>query len=301
MRLRACLTAAVLSVASSSAFAQLAAPAYGVAFRDFYQIDLAARRASFVGEAGAVNGQAVAQVRGLTYGPGGEILAVVGNQKIVVQLDPASGTASYRGSLSGMATEEALDLSMTYACDGNLWIASANGSLWKTPPSAIHPVYVGNTGKPITGLAARGDTLYAAAGRDDNSLYRVDTTDATVERIGGFGTVPNYVNVVAMSFGADGTLWATLNYNPPALVDWSDLVKIDPASGALTVLGSLEGPSRLRGISMNGFLVAPTDCTTGGGPPEPVPAPVRSPWALALMMAGLALVAAFALRRRRTF
>lgn len=300
MRMRACFSAAVLFVASSSAHAQLATPAYGVAFRDFYQVDLATRRASFVGEAGSVNGQALAQVRGLTYGPSGEILAVVGNQKIVVQIDPASGTASYRGTLTGMATEEALDLSMTYACDGNLWIASANGSLWKTPPGAIRPVYVGSTGKPVTGLAARGDTLYAAAGRDDNSLYRVNTANAAVERIGGFGPVPNYINVVAMSFGADGTLWATLNYNPPALADWSDLVKIDPASGALTVLGSLEGAVRLRGISMNGFLVAPTDCSSRGGPPAPVPTPVGSPWTLALMALGLAAGAAVRLRRRRT-
>lgn len=299
MRMRACFAAAVLLFASSPAFAQLATPAYGVAFRDFYRLDLATRRATFIGEAGPVNGQAVAQIRGLTYGPGGELFAVVGNQKIIVQLDPASGTASYRGALSGMPTEEALDLSMTYACDGNLWIASANGSLWKTSPAAINPVYVGDTGRPITGLAARGGVLYGAAGRDDNGLYRIDQTTARAERIGDFGRVPNYVNVVAMSFDASGKLWATLNYNPPALVDWSDLVTIDPATGALTVLGSLEGPSRLRGISMNGFLVAPTDCTPTGGPPEPVPMPVRSPWALGLMTLALGLVALLALRRRR--
>ena len=303
MRPLTCLTAAVVLCVASIPEARAQTTAYGMAFDELYRIDLGARRATYVGAAGNHGGQPFGFLKGLTYGPNQVLYAVSDSlsQKPLVTINPASGAASFVAPLSlgsGSGQFNSFDFGAAFTCDGRMWLSSATtGKLWQVDASRGLTTLTGNLGHTITGLAARGNVLYGAGGRGNNSLYTIDTETGIARLVGGFGTANSgWISSVSMSFDTQGTLWAVFNYLPPApggsiLTDWSDLARIDPVTGAATVLGPITGPESLRGIGMTGFALAPTVCVPTGpsGSTPPVSLPVRSPWALlalGLMMFG---------------
>ena len=285
--------------------------AYGVAFTDLYRINLDTRVSSYVGFSGFSNGQLVGHIRGLNLLANGDLVGVSGNLRALVRINKANGAATVTATLNLDGSGQfgtTLDLSMTVGCDGNYWLASAvTGQLWKVNPATAQPILVGSMGRKITGIVAYGDTLYGAGGQGDTGFYRINMDTAAVTPIGNYGPALPWVNVVAMSFDEAGTLYASLNYNPgpsgsTTLVDWSDLATIDTDTGVVTKLGNITGPSSLRRQSMNGFVVAPTQCNVAP-PPQPVPdpttpVPVDSPFAL-LALGMMIAFAAWSHRRRR--
>ncbi|GAA0713033.1 hypothetical protein GCM10009105_16170 [Dokdonella soli] len=287
----------MLAVASFSANA--ATTAYGEAFDTLYKIDLVTRQATAIGAAGMYGGVRIGNVSGLTTAADGTLYAVAGGLKLLSKVDPASGRANVLGSLGlagqgDPARNDALDLSMIVACDGKLYLSSSIANkLWTVDQGTGAATLVGPTGHPITGLVARGGKLYGAGGKGDNNLYRIDPATGAATLIGSFGPgLTRWVNSISMSFDADGTLWAVINYVPPQhdsdpVPDWSDLATINPATGAVTVLGPITGPDSLRQVGMKGFTVGPAQCT--GSAIDPTGLPVGSPWALTLL--GALLVA----------
>ena len=218
-----------------------------------------------------------------------------GGQPLVEGVDGLSGQGD-------PARNDALDLNMIADCDGSLWLTSAYAAkLWTVDPADGSTTLVGDTGHAISGLAVRDGELFGATGKDDNRFYRIDPATGAATPIGAFGTgVTRWINSVSMSFGDDGTLWAVLNYIPPAddtqaLAEWSDLATIDPATGALEVIGPITGPEALREVGMKGFTAGPPQC--GRGTLPPVSAPVNSPLALLLLV--LLMAGAVGLNRRR--
>jgi hypothetical protein len=302
MRMRACLIAAVLSVAPlSSAMAQTVG--YGVAYDELYRIDLSTRQATYVGTAGEYAGTPLASLTGLTYGPGSELFAISGNQKALVRINRSTGTATFVGDLGlagqGQGQFDALDLSMTYGCDGSFWMTSAiKHDLWRVNAQTASISRIGSTGRQITGLAMRNGTLYGTGVGADQGLFKIDTKTAAATRISTFTETVPWIDP---SFGTDGTLWATFSYNPPFNREWSDLARINTTTGAATNLGPITGPERLRFFSMKGLAVAPTVCLPegpGGGPATPAALPARSSWALLLLGIGLLLAATRRIARR---
>ena len=297
------MAAGMLAFAAISAHA--ATTAYGEAFDTLYRIDLDARTASPVGAAGSYGGVPIGNISGLTTAPDGTLYAISGAFKQLLRVDAASGHASVIGSLAlanqGSGQFDALDLNMVASPDGTLYLSSAVANLlWTVDPATGQTTLVGATGHTITGLAARGDQLYGAGGKGDNRFYRIDRSTGAATPIGSFGpSLTHWVNTVSMSFDADGTLWAVLNYVPPEHdndipADWSDLAAIDPASGVVTVIAPITGPESLRGVGIKGFSVGPAPA---GSVLRAVSAPVDAPWALALLVALLG-TAGFCRRRR---
>lgn len=304
MRTSACLIAAVLAVASI--FEARAEPiAYGIAFDELYRIDLGTRQATFVGVAGNHAGSLIGQVSGLSYGPNGQLYGVAGTHKALVRFNASTGAATYVGSLgvSGSGNQGALDLALTYGCEGSFWMTSAiTRELWKVDPGNGAATRVGNLGRQISGLSVRQGILYGTGINADAGLYTIDPTTAQATRVGGYGgATPPWVEIDLD--GAD-TLWSVLSYNPPEDRMWNDIARIDPATGAMTNLGQLTGPSRLRYLGMRGLAVGPNTCERGDPDPDPDPPatpatlPVRSPAGLALLAFGLLLLAGRTLRRR---
>lgn len=305
-----CLIAAGM-LAASALPAHAATVAYGEAFDTLYRIDLATRQASTVGVAGSHAGQRIVNISGLSTTADGTLYAVAGGLKLLLAIDPADGAARPIGRLgltgTGTGQYDALDLNMTAGCDDSLWLSSAVArQLWRVDRATGEATPVGPTGHTITGLAARGDRLYGAGGKGDNRFYRLDRASGAATPIGGFGgaLATRWVNSVAMSFDADGTLWAVISYVPPqhdsdVPAPWNDLATIDPATGAVTIRGPITGPDALREIGMKGFTLGPPPCARdpGGGPSPPHAAPVDAPWALGLLAALLALAAAAGRRR----
>ncbi|MEO7430742.1 MAG: hypothetical protein ABIR62_01585 [Dokdonella sp.] len=278
--------------------------AYGESFDTLYRIDLATREATSIGTAGTFSGQNIANISGLTAATNGSLYAVAGGFKLLLEVDPVAGLGAVIGSLGlsgqGSGQFDALDLGMTSDCDGNFWLVSGVlKQLWKVDPRTGATTRVGDTGFAISGLVARGGVLYGSGSRADHGFYRINETTGAATLVGNFGAgAPSILNSVSMSFDADGTLWAVLNYVPPTngdvVPDWSDLAKIDPTTGAMTVVGPITGPAALRQAGMKGFVISPLQCL--GGSVSPQPAPIGSPWALGLL--GL-LVGAAGLRRSR--
>ncbi len=292
MRTFACLTvAAVLSVAPvSGALAQ--SVAYGMAFDELYRIDLDTRRATLVGSAGVYAGRALAQFSGLTYGPGGDLYAVAATHKALIRINNATGAGTFVGAFGlagqGSGQFDALDLSMTWGCNGQFWLTSAvTRELWAVDPTTAISTRIGNTGRQLSGLTIRHGKLYGTGINADQGLYLIDTATAAATRVGPIvGNVP----WIEPDFAANGTLWATFSYNPPQNREWSDLARIDVGTGAATNLGPITGPESLRYISMKGLAVAPNSChpAPGGNGTPAATLPVRSPWALLAL--GLLLI-----------
>ena len=296
MRPLACIIAAGMLAASAFAV-HAATPAYGEAFDTLYRIDLAARTATEVGPAGTFSGVPIGNISGLTTLRDGSQYAISGALKLLLQIDPATGHATPVGSLrqagSGDGQFAALDLGMAADCSDALWLVSGTERrLWKVDRASGALTDIGDTGHAITGLVAHAGVLYGSGSREDHTLYRIDTATGAATAIGPFGAdAPAALNSVSMGFAADGTLYAVLNYVPPAsggvTPDWSDLATIDPATGHLTRLGPITGPDALRQVGMKGFTTGPLAC--GGVPSAPMAAPIGSPWALgllALLLAG---------------
>ncbi len=292
------ITAGMFAVVAFSANA--ATTAYGEAFDTLYRFDLDARQATPIGGAGRHAGQIIGNISGLTTTVDGSLYAIGGGQKLLLRIDPASGDASVVGDIrfTGVANpprDAALDLNMIAACDGTLWLSSAVlKTLWTIDPATGITTHVGPTGAAITGLASRGNAMYGAGGKGDNTFYRIDPVTGAATAIGSFGPqLTTWVNSVSMSFDREGTLWAVINYVPPEhdsdpAADWSDLATIDPSTGTVTLLGPITGPDALRQVGMKGFTVDAAQCVRGTSAPHA--APIGSPWALGLL--GLLLAGA---------
>jgi hypothetical protein len=307
MRTLACLVAAgMLTIFASGASAETVA--YGEAFDTLYRIDLAGPTAVEIGPAGSYGGQRIANISGLSYSLDDQLYAVAGGMNALSRINATNGSATIVGML-GLAGEgdpqrnDALDLGMTFSCDGTLWLVSAYaGKLWTVNPQNGATTLVGDTGHTITGLVALGNTLFGAGGRGDNTFYRINSDTGAATAIGSFG-IPDgaWINSVSMSFDDKGILWAVLNYVPPApgsvtVPDWSDLAKINVSTGEMTIVGPITGPESLVQVGMKGFAVGPPRCVSGAG--TPITTPVGSPPWLAGLAGLLVLLAGWTLRRR---
>lgn len=306
MRPLACLIAAgLLAVAAVSARAM---DGYGVAYDTLYGLDLERGQAQEIGPAGRYAGSPIANLSGLSMLEDGRLYAIAGAQKLLLRVDAASGAGSVVAGLQldtdGGGQHGGLDLNMTAACDGGLWLVSAAAQrLWKVDPGSGKATAVGGTGAALTGLAMHRGTLYGAGGRGDNRLYRLDPASGQARVIGSFGSAaPSWITTASLA--SDGhTLWAVLSYVPPGagsstVADWADLARVDPASGQLEMIGPLTGPESLRQMGMKGFALGPPSCAQApaAGQP-PVPLPLDAPWALGLLAALMALAARRSQRR----
>lgn len=305
MRTLACLVAAGMLALSASA-AGAGEVAYGQAYDTLYSIDIASHTATEIGTAGTYGGVPIANLSGLSFSPDGVLYAIAGGFGALARIDPATGAATPVGSLglSGQGDpqrNDALDLSMTFDCEGTPWLVSAVANkLWTVNPSNGATTLVGATGHLITGLVAHGNVMYGAGGRGDNTFYRIDTRTGAATAVGSFGD-DRWINSVSMSYDDAGVLWAAINYVPPApgadqIADWSDLARIDEATGKITFIGPTTGPASLDHIGMKGFAIGPPRCTLGSVPAAAAPVGTP-PWLLAL--AGLLVAAAGAALRRR--
>jgi hypothetical protein len=294
-------------LASSATVAGADEVAYGAAYDTLYSIDIASHTAAEIGAAGSYGGVPIVNLSGLSFSPDNVLFAVAGGLGALLRIDPATGHATPVGSfgLSGQGDpqhNDALDLSMTFDCDGTLMLVSAYANkVWTVNPSTGATTLIGPTGHTITGIVAHGNVVYGAGGRGDNGFYRIDTQTGAATEIGNFGD-SRWINSVSMSYDDAGVLWAAINYVPPApgsdsVADWSDLARIEESTGKITFVGPITGPESLLQIGMKGFAIGPPRCTLGSLPAAAAPVGTP-PWLLALAALIVAL-GAFSLRRRR--
>lgn len=274
-----------------------------------YQINLTSRVASLVGTAGNGGGSSppIVALGGLALSPTDHNLYALaltgGTTPTLVTLSQATGRATTVSQVGGVAATAAKGLSLSFGCDGRLWMASADSNnFWELTPSTGQTRPVGNLGVKVTGLAFRNNVLYGVGGRGNANLYGIAVDSGKATPIGAYGMAVS--NPVDAGFDASGTLWGLIrNFNgndPPSQLN--NLVKIDTTTGAMSVVGSIPDPSgnsaspqTMQGLAISSPMCAPVD-----PPPQTFGAPALSPAGLGLLILGLlgAAVAALTGRHR---
>lgn len=299
MRLRLPIAAAALLTLFCAATCGAEPVPVVSSFDAVYRLDLGARQASFLGSVGTYANQPIG-IEGLAYAPDGTLYGVTDNLKSLFRLNAQNALGSFVGPLavSGLSSPTTnLDTSLAIDAEGRAWMASAAlKKLWRVNLATGATTPVGDLGVQITGLAARGTELFGAGARGQEGLYRIDTATGRATLVGGgFKSTIPYAASIGMAFDAQDGLWAVVNYIPPQrdgdpLPTWSDLARIDTASGALSLAGAITGPKDLERSVLQGFaLAAPHAAVT---PAEPVP--TAGAWSLG----ALALALAWLARRR---
>ena len=263
------------------------------AFDGAYRVDLGNRQATELGLTGQYASQLIA-VEGMAYAPDGRLFAVSDNLKALFRIDPNSGAATFVGplGLSGEGQYSNLDTAFAITADGKAWLASAVVSrLWSVDLNIGLATPVGDTNVKISGLAARGNELFAAGSRGDEGLYRVNTHSGQATLIGSFKQAVPYAPTISIGFDTQDRLWGVINYNPPLsdgnFVNWSDVALIDPDRGTIALQGPLTGPASLKSISVRGLALSLPHATAVDAEVVPAGGPLA---ALALGL-GLALIA----------
>jgi hypothetical protein len=318
MALRAFIAASLLVVAGLCRAQGVAYTAGGQSTIDnsqmIYKVTLATGSIAPVGSAGLYNADStnpITLISGLTFGVDQRLYAVAlplkAQQPLLVTLNPVSGNASVVSTISGLTgTPAAASLSLSFGCDGRLWMASAeNNNLWQVVPTSGQANLVGNLGVKLTSLAAKGSTLYGFGGSGNANLYNINVNTATVSAIGSYGiAVPNPVDG---AFDASGTLWSLLrNYNDlnnsPLPTQLNMLAQIDPSKGTLSTLGPIAEPKTnpQYKTALRGLAIAPPVCAADPPPPAAaVGAPILSPIGLGALIASMFAAALRALCGRR--
>lgn len=248
---------------------------YGAGVRDLYRVELTQARSERIGSynSAPVVPPEIVDVEGLALSPNGTLFGVSDGLEVLVRINPATGRATRIGALTGIGTSQTgFDFGLTFTADGRLWLVSdTTRRLWEVNPASGAVRLVGSTGVQLSGLAARGNDVYAIGVTDtvlnagDQGLYRLDTATAAATLIGLFAE-PQPVVDAGLDFDADGRLWAVLDFNPRPIkaLRTTELAEIDPATGAILsrrVMGNLVGDD------LEGFAIAPPSAVGQPLPP----------------------------------
>lgn len=225
-----------------------------------YSIELTTGRATPIGHTGS------SDVKGLAFSPDGTLYGVDETADTLLTIDPSTGAGTTVGSLGADTQSPGL----TFDCDGNLWMSSVSDAgaggvgvrsgdppFYSIDPRTGAATEIGRQGIEVSGLAARGNTVFGLAQGEDAKLVTIDTSSGLATEVGPL----NIQSAVAgLAFAPDGTLWG--------IEQGRDIYTVDIASGSATVQATVDG--RFPGLAIPGGPVcsaAPSASgseTTGG-------------------------------------
>lgn len=135
---------------------------------------------------------------------------------------------------------------ITRLADGTIYGVSFS-ALYQIDPSSARARLIGPLGaNGINGLAASGNRLVASS--TNGYLFYIDPSTGRASQVGRFGR--GIVSSGDLCFGPNGVLFLTSPHGPSnATTD--RLLRIDPVTGAATVLGDT-GLSRIYGLTFTG-------------------------------------------------
>ncbi|HET6602883.1 MAG TPA: IPTL-CTERM sorting domain-containing protein [Xanthomonadaceae bacterium] len=272
---------------------------YATVFDRLARVDLTTAQATDIGPIG------YSDVEGLAFSPDGMLYGAAdlglssgaSQTDLLLRIDPATGQGTLVGPLSGLAglgPGGNLDYGLAFTCDGRLWLSSdTTDQLWEVSPATGSTRLVGSTGAAITGLAGRGNVLYGIGVGTQKNLYRIDLVTGAAILIGPLG-IAESLSSGGADFDAAGQLWATLDSQPPDVSFPSRLARIDPVTGAATIVAPIAGLP--DSVSARGFAIGPPGgCSVGTVRVTTIPS--TSDLGLGLLAALIALLAWPALRR----
>lgn len=216
-----------------------------------YRINLTTGALTRIGAVG------FSDVEGLSFLPGTHTLFGwddTKNQLITINLSTGVGTALAKSG------PDVMDVGLTFAPDGNLWLASemggdtdSHGEWWSLDPATGGTQFKGSIGRPITALAANAQGIY---GIDPASAQLVTLAPATgtATTVGNLG-IPlsgGASTDIGLDFDRSGTLWG--------LADDGQIFTVNPSTGQATVVHKADS-SRAGFESLAITAPEPATCT----------------------------------------
>ena len=207
-----------------------------------WMLDLDSRLLTDIGPVG------YSSVEALAFAPDGTLYGIDDLQEELITIDLRTGAGKPVGAL-GQAVN---DPGLAFDILGRLWMVDdGTWDFYRVNPSSGHATRIGSLGQPVTGLAARGITLFGLGGDFTNNLVTINTATGAATPVGSLGTVT--VDNGGLSFDADGTLWGISNTSPN-----DTLFTIDTGTGAATVMGTTTGATGVENLAIPPVPVAYT-------------------------------------------
>jgi hypothetical protein len=175
---------------------------------------------------------------------GGNLYTFDSNDSVISQLDPTSGLTISTFNIGigpvlgqgGMAFENSSVGFLTSALDPTTF--NPVNDLYEFNIATGTSTLIGHTADTIEALAFSSTGVLYALGKLDGNLYTIDTTTGAMTLVGNVG-VSIGSPTGGLTFGADGTLYATLD---------DKLYTLSTTDGLATAVGSSD-PSMYTGFS----------------------------------------------------
>ncbi|MFN8523583.1 MAG: hypothetical protein U0821_10850 [Chloroflexota bacterium] len=208
-----------------------------------YSINLSTGVATAIGAVG------FSDVDGLSFGCGSVLFGIDEATDSLIRINTTTGAGTAIGN-TGVINGNVNDVGLTFDSQGRLFMAAEEGQrLFRVNPTTGAGTLVGSTGAAaVTGLAARGTTLFGLNTQGPSSL--VTLNPAT----GASTTVGALVNVTVsddggLDFDSSGTLWG--------IEDGGQIFTVNTSTGVATPVAT----------TLSGFdtLAIDTSAPCGGG------------------------------------
>lgn len=176
---------------------------------------------------------------------------------------PATASTNVVGEVNAIPAPGRVDM----AHDGarNVVYVSSGSSLMRyhiATQSFLAPISFANASLAGMDIAPDGKTL-AVADRNKNGVHLVDLETGTAKPDVLFAAAAGESGTHSVAFGADGALLATSRVNGSG---WVPLRRIDPATGAVTVVKSSIGQDAMLSASGDGACIAYEESNGSNGP-----------------------------------
>lgn len=235
-------------------------------------------------------------IEGLAFGPDGTLFGADDASDTLLVVDTQTGEQAPVNGLGSLGLSGIQDYGMSFDCDGQLWLAAdTTEKLYRVDTESGEARLVGDTGEPITALAAAGDTLYGLGAMGREGLYEIDTETGAATLIATIDGMDFQDG--GMSVAADGTLWVIAEqvFAERSAFEPSRILTIDPDTGttdqiATTVVGLESLAIDTRQACAAGDVVFP--------PADPKSIPALSAWGRAGLAALAVAIGALVLRAR---
>jgi hypothetical protein len=244
----------------------------GSSFGDsLYRIDLATGQQTRLGFVTSLGTKRL-DVEGLAFAPDGSLYGIDDETLKLFPLNVDNGQviSSDEKTVTGLPGVGGNDFGMTFACDGNLYVTSANDdSLYRVSLDGVATRIgaAGSLATNINALAAWGNPveLYGLSegnlnGANPPSLYSINIADGTKTLQGQLSGSFAAFDQSGMAFDNAGQLWAITDRSQSLSPQPSQILQINKSNGAATVV-STTGETGFESLA----ITLPRGCGGGGG------------------------------------
>ena len=202
------------------------------------------------GTSTAVGATGFADLEGLALSPSGALFAVDDATDVLVTINTTTGAATLVGPLGVAVT----DMGLAFDCAGNLFMSTDAPSpekLYRLNPATGAATEVGNQGQDVTGLTARGATLFGLGGDGTNNLVTLNPTTGAATVVGPLTAPTLAVSDGGLDFDDSGVLWG--------LEDAGKTFTINTTTGVATLVSDVGAGFEGLAVSVPGGCASVAD------------------------------------------